>query len=301
MIRFLKIASIVTMLCFVWGLASPVSGNSGERDKASAPMVDSGGGSSTNNLGANDSGIMEEPGVKKAAKKFPWLLAGLGTAVVITAILLLTGKKKSSPDGNNIEYGTVADIDGNVYRTVRIGTQWWMAENLKTTRYNDGVQIPLVTDEVSWANLYDLKTPGFCFYNNDATLGSVYGGLYNWYAVNTGKLAPEGWHVPTDAEYNALANYLGGESIAGGKMKEVGFAHWIQPNEGATNSSGFTALPGGCRASTFISLTYVANFWTSTEANASEAWRRHLTSAEGNARRDRMLKHAGFSVRCIKD
>ena len=116
--------------------------------------------------------------------------------------------------------GTVTDIDGNVYHTVTIGTQTWMVENLKTTKYNDGTAIPLVTDSTAWLNL---TTPGYCWYNNDAaTYKNTYGALYNWFTVNTSKLAPSGWHVPTDAEWTTLITYLGGETVAGGQMKSTG-------------------------------------------------------------------------------
>ena len=122
----------------------------------------------------------------------------------------------------------VQDIDGNNYLTVTIGTQIWMAENLRTTKYNDGTAIPLVTDNTTWANL---TTPAYCWYNNDAkTNGSTYGALYNWYSVNTKKLCPTGWHVPNDTEWTTLTTYLGGTAVAGGKLKETGTAHWYSPN-----------------------------------------------------------------------
>jgi uncharacterized protein (TIGR02145 family) len=144
-----------------------------------------------------------------------------------------------------ITYGIVKDQDGNAYKTVNIGNQVWMAENLRTTKFNDNKTIPLVKDSTAWSNLI---TPGYCCYDNDAeTYLSLYGALYNWYAVNTGKLCPEGWHVPSDEEWITLRTYLGGEELAGGKMKESGISHWQSPNAGATNQSGFTAIPGGVR------------------------------------------------------
>jgi len=131
----------------------------------------------------------------------------------------------------SLTYGEVSDIDGNYYKTIQIGSQIWMAENLKTTRYNDGSNIPLVTDNTAWSNL---TTPGYCWYNNDAaTYKNVYGALYNWYAVNTGKLCPSGWHVPSEYEWTLLVNYLGGVYAAGGKLKETGTTHWYSPNAGA--------------------------------------------------------------------
>jgi uncharacterized protein (TIGR02145 family) len=194
----------------------------------------------------------------------------------------------------------VEDADGHVYRTVKIGNQIWMAENLKTTRYNDGQPIPHVTDHSAWGGL---RAPAYCTYNNEETNLSVYGALYNWHAVNSGKHAPKEWHVPPDAEWTTLAAYLGGEGVAGGKMKEAGFAYWLAPHAGASNSSAFSALPGGGRddEGEFSGLTDFANFWSSTESSPSNAWRRHLVYDDRNARRDNFGKMMGFSVRCIKD
>jgi len=142
---------------------------------------------------------------------------------------------------------TLKDIEGNVYPTVNIGTQVWMAENLKTTKYNDGMAMPLVSDNNAWEAL---KTPGYCWYNNDAAANkNRFGALYNWYTVNTKKLCPAGWHVPNDKEWTTLRTYLGGEEIAGGKLKETGTTHWTSPNTDATNQTEFTALPGGGRRS----------------------------------------------------
>ena len=140
--------------------------------------------------------------------------------------------------------GTVVDIDGNVYNTVTIGTQVWMVENLKTTKYRNGDAIPNVTGNASWVAL---STGAYCWYNNDAaTYKATYGALYNWYAVGDSRnIAPSGWHVATDSEWTTLSTFLGGESIAGDKLKEIGTSHWLSPNTGATNSNGFTAFPGG--------------------------------------------------------
>ena len=134
---------------------------------------------------------------------------------------------------------TFTDIDGNVYHAVVIGTQTWMVENLKTTKYSNGDPIPTAVTSL---------TPGaYCMYNNDAvTYKADYGALYNWYAVaDSRNIAPAGWHVPTKTDWTTLTDYLGGESVASGKLKENGSSHWLTPNTGATNSSGFTALPGG--------------------------------------------------------
>ncbi|HBH49701.1 MAG TPA: hypothetical protein DDX98_13740 [Bacteroidales bacterium] len=205
----------------------------------------------------------------------------------------------------------VTDIDGNEYKTVQIGNQIWMAENLKTTKYNDGTEIPLVTENYDWAS-YNLDTPGYCWYDNDiATYGEKYGALYNWYAVNTGKLCPVGWHVPTDEEWTQLSDYYGGVSNLGGKLKETGTSHWVSPNTGATNETGFTALPGGSRniSGNFGSTGYLGIWWSATEHDTyyNAAWSRYVKNDEGlfyNSRSgntNHIHKGNGFSVRCVKE
>jgi uncharacterized protein (TIGR02145 family) len=304
MSRFFRIASIITMLCFVCCLVAPVSGQSREESQVSAQMEGSGGDSVTNDSSASDPGFQENPGEKKAAKKFPWLLAGLGAAAAVVAVVLLTGKKKSSPDGNNdgnnIEYGTVTDIDGNVYRTVKIGTQWWMAESLKSTRYNDGQPIPNITGDSEWCSL---STPAYCWYENDIANKETYGALYNWFAVNTGRLAPAGWHVPSREEWNTLLNFVGGQDIAGGKLKETGDAHWLSPNAGATNETGFTARGVGIRDITFMMIRETNYIWSSSPdpADNSGAFQVHLYYGYPWANLYPMQKYSGFSVRCVRD
>jgi uncharacterized protein (TIGR02145 family) len=203
---------------------------------------------------------------------------------------------------------TVKDIDGNVYKTVIIGKQVWMAENLKTTKYNDGKAIPLVTDDNSWKTL---TTPGYCWYKNDASANkNKYGALYNWYSVSTNKLCPGGWHVPTDEEWRTLTTYLGGESVAGGKLKEKGTTHWGSTNTGATNESGFTALPGGDRnyagafddsGSNIEIFRSNGCWWSSTELNTFNAYYRRLYNSLNNIYSSLSVKQFGYSVRCIKD
>jgi uncharacterized protein (TIGR02145 family) len=197
--------------------------------------------------------------------------------------------------------GLVSDIDGNTYKTITIGTQTWMAENLRVGSYKDGTAIPLVTDNTAWGNL---TTPGYCWYNNDeAIYKATYGALYNWYTVNTGTLCPTGWHVPTDDEWTTLTAYLGGESTAGGKLKETGTAHWISPNTGATNETGFTALPGGYRYSTgtYFNIGIYGTFWSSTGYSATDAWFRYMLYSNSIVKRDSDNKDYGFSVRCLRD
>lgn len=195
----------------------------------------------------------------------------------------------------------VSDVEGNLYNTVIIGTQTWMQENLKTRKYNDNTNIPNVTDAAAWAAL---STPGYCWYNNDkSTYGDVYGALYNWYAVNTGKLCPTGWHVPTDEVWTTLITFLGGESIAGGKMKELGTTHWISPNTEATNESYFSALPGGVQPNYggFIGVGEAGYWWTSTSSSFSSAFSHVILNNSGSIGRNASLNQGGFSVRCIKD
>lgn len=194
----------------------------------------------------------------------------------------------------------VTDVEGNNYKAVKIGSQVWMAENLRTTRYNDGSEIPQVTDNTEWASL---TTPAYCWYLNDqVTYAGLCGALYNWYAVNTGILCPTGWHVPTDPEWATLTGYLGGTNIAGGKMKETGNLHWINPNYGATNESGFNAIPGGYRHNgSFWDYGYDSNWWSSTENTSTDSWARKIFYYGGFVLRDNNVNNIGFSVRCLKN
>jgi uncharacterized protein (TIGR02145 family) len=206
--------------------------------------------------------------------------------------------------GSDMSFKTLTpltDIDGNNYKTVKIGTQEWMAENLKTTKYNDGTAIPLVTVVASWQLL---TTPGYCWYNNDSVVNkATYGALYNWYTVNTSKqLCPTGWHVPTDAEWTILTTFLISESVAGGKLKETGTTHWLSPNTGATNESGFTALPGGYRTNigAFNLIGNYGYWWSTTQYNADNAWFRNTYYNLNSVARTYLGKGYGFSVRCVK-
>lgn len=199
-----------------------------------------------------------------------------------------------------ITLGSVDDIDGNTYKTVTIGTQTWMAENLKTTKFNDNTSIPSVTDNTAWGSL---TTPGYCWYNNDEpTYKNTYGALYNWYSVATWKLCPSGWHVPSDAEWTILSNYLGGEGVAGDKMKEAGSSHWLNFNSGSTNVSGFTALPGGGRISgSFEYIGQSGAWWSETSYNAGNAYCRELDDDIVELLIGNLSKSLGFSVRCLKN
>jgi uncharacterized protein (TIGR02145 family) len=177
-----------------------------------------------------------------------------------------------------------------------------MAENLKTTKYNDGTAIPLVTINAAWETL---STPAFCWYDNAESNKSTYGALYNWFVVNSGKLAPSGWHVPTDAEFATLITYLGGETLASDKLRQEGTSLWLGPNIGATNSSGFTALPGGYRELDLNKLPFhgigtQGCWWSSSENSTSAAGNLSLVN-NSYFRVKAIRKVDGFSVRCIKN
>jgi uncharacterized protein (TIGR02145 family) len=195
----------------------------------------------------------------------------------------------------------VIDYDGNTYPTVVIGNQTWMATNLKTTHYMDGSTISLVTSNNSWSSL---TTGAYCTYNNDPTNLNVLGALYNWFAVmDSRNLCPSGWHVPSDAEWSTLTTFLGGQTIAGGKMKEIGTTHWLNPNTGADNFSGFTGLGASVRDNygVFGILGQYAYWWTTTENSSTLAWRRKLFNDDPTIGVATNNKLDGFSIRCIKN
>jgi uncharacterized protein (TIGR02145 family) len=198
-----------------------------------------------------------------------------------------------------VTYGSVTDKDGNTYKTIPIGIQTWMTENLKTTKFNDGTSIEIVTEGDSWANL---ATPACCWQNNDPIRKVTYGVLYNWYAVNSVKLCPTGWHVPSDAEWTSLVDYLGGENIAGAKLRETGVRHWLSPNEGATNEVHFSAYPGGDRldgpGAIFENLLQMGIWWTTSSENDKAISRAIYVNNDG-VRKFFYNKKMGMSVRCV--
>lgn len=211
--------------------------------------------------------------------------------------------------GNQISFTTpvpdgagekLTDIEGNEYKTLWINGKQWMAENLRVIKYNDGSEIPLVTSNDEWMVL---TTPAYSWYNNDEeTYGATYGVLYNWFVVNTGKLCPEGWHVPSDDEWTGLIDFLGGEEVAGGKLKST--SNWLEPNTGATDAIGMNMQPSGARRDnngTFFRIEQYAFFWSSTENNEARAWQRHLYNGNEIAKRGYSDKKYGFAVRCVKD
>ena len=229
----------------------------------------------------------------------------LGTLLLLTIDCKKDNKKNDSTETKTttpIPTNTVTDIDGNVYHTVTIGTQVWMIENLKTTKYRNGDNIPNVTNDTLWHNL---TTGAYCNYNNNAINSATYGRLYNWYAVNDSRnIAPEGWHIPSDAEWTVLSTYLGGDSIAGGKLKEAGTTHWFSPNTGATNSSGFTALPCGCRDFYDGAYAYIGSnsyWWSSTTKTSNSSTYLMIQYQWKILIHNNFSKNYGFSVRCIKN
>tara|TARA_B100001250_G_scaffold278285_1_gene240732 strand:+ start:10 stop:759 length:750 start_codon:yes stop_codon:yes gene_type:complete len=194
------------------------------------------------------------------------------------------------------------DIDGNFYSTVQIGNQLWMSENLKTTRYNNGDEIPTGLTDGEWQNT---TSGALAVYDDNESNADIYGRLYNWYAlVDNRGVCPENFHVPTDEEYTQLTIYLGGSEVAGGKMKEAGLEHWNSPNAGATNESGFSGFPGGFR-NISGSYVYVGNdgyFRSSSEYSTSQAWYHSLHYGYSVVYQGfNMSKQSGLSVRCVGD
>ncbi len=241
---------------------------------------------------------------------FSFLMMGLLT--------IFTNSCKKDNDNDPSTDSTVKDIDGNVYNTVTIGTQTWMVENLKVTKFNDGNAIPNVTGDTDWSNLH---SPAYCWYDNNALNKATYGALYNWYTVITGKLCPTGWHVPTTAEWTTLENYLidNGYNYDGTTTGNK-YAKALASNTGWTsstilgavgnidysakrNATGFTALPGGFRNSsgTFYYIGDYGSWWSSTEYSTGGAYGRELDYDNCIVYRIDFHKRAGFSVRCLRD
>ena len=209
-------------------------------------------------------------------------------------------KKEINVD--NAESGTLKDVDGNTYKMIQIGNQVWMAENLKTSKFRNGDPIPYVIGELAWTKL---KTGAFCWYNDAVSSKATYGALYNWYAVKDSRqIAPNGWHIPSDNEWLILTNYL--VSIVGhsegGSLKETGTSHWLSPNTGANNSTGFTGLPGGLHGSEgYFDNLGLYGYWWSNTATYNLAWSFTLNFNNNTLDRGSSSQLDGLSVRCIKD
>jgi len=255
------------------------------------------------------------PGTIYYVRAYVWNDVGIayGNVLSFTTTGSVTGEIVFNPE---INYGIVSDIEGNKYKTVLIGDQTWMAENLKTRKLNSGQEIRDIPDFDDWAAV---NMPALCWYVNDETkYSSTYGAMYNWYAVNTGKLCPKGWHVPSDEDWTILSEYLGGSEAAGHQLQETGFTHWVKSDTAVTNSSGFTALPGGYRIGHadllhyFKYLGYNASFWSSTVTQEYDdeypsSWGIYYDylgygwGAFHGEYPPYLSKRDGRSVRCIKD
>lgn len=244
------------------------------------------------------------------------IIDGTGTGDFSSSLLNLSSNRKyfvrsyaistgGTAYGQQLEFTTegLEDFDGNTYSVVQIGSQIWMSENLETTSYKDGTAIPEVTENSAWSAL---TTGGYCWHDNNKGINiGIFGALYNWYAVDTGNLCPTEWHVPSDGDWNILSNYLGGNTVAGGKMKGTGVQFWSPPNTGATNESAFNALPNGVRVAggDYSIIGFNADWWSSTEKDALTAYPRDLQAdnAALNLELNGSPKEFGFAVRCVKD
>lgn len=219
-----------------------------------------------------------------------------GAFFILLNLFLTTHPQNSSGQS----YGITIDREGNKYKTVVIGNKTWMAENLRVTKFNDGTAIAEIKEKSAW-NV--MTAPGYCWYNNDTSNKKTYGALYNAYTINTNKLCPAGWHVSTDADWTELVDLLGGKDAAGAKLKESGNTHWSDPGSGATNESGFTALPGGTRYANGIFFTQkeIGYWWTFTGKTVLNGWYRSMYYSNNIVDKNFHDSTDGFSVRCVKD
>jgi uncharacterized protein (TIGR02145 family) len=222
----------------------------------------------------------------------------LSPIILLTITLALTVSCHKAKDEVKV---TITDADGNTYANVIIGHQVWMVENLKTTKLNDGTDIANITNQGSWSSA---NIAGYCWYeNNEADNKIPYGALYNLKAVQTGKLCPVGWHVPIMADWIILSTYLGGDLASGSTLKEYGLTHWTSKNDDATNSSGFTGLPGGGRDinGNFGGKGTSGNWWSGTVYSDTYGGMLGLDASSASLFRNNMYRTLGASVRCIKD
>ena len=215
----------------------------------------------------------------------------------VVLIILITSCIKNEPNNSVIK-----DSDGNVYGSVKIGSQTWLNKDLRTTKYNNGDLIANISDSSGWR----LTTTGaYCWYKNDAHfIPDSQGALYNFYVIADKRdVCPAGWHVPSVGEWSTLINSSGGDSAAGGRLKETGTKHWAAPNKNARNEFGFSALPGGFRSPQGQDgyIGFVVNWWSSSEADPLKAWSIYIGFNDGQAGTASSLKRNGFSIRCIKD
>lgn len=216
---------------------------------------------------------------------------GYGPSVLLSTVPGITFN-------SNLQYNTMTDIDGNIYKTIEIGNQVWMAENLKVSRYRNGDSIPIVVDSSKWVGL---SSGASCHYNQNLGYMPVYGKLYNWHVTeDIRKIAPDGWHIPTEGEWEILINYL--SNMQGNKLREKGSKHWKSPNTSASNESGFTALPAGFRYRNlgFDDLSFSANWW-SASGNGTYATMFTLGYNQESMIKNLEYKINGYAIRCVKD
>lgn len=224
--------------------------------------------------------------------------------LIISGLVILFTSTTSSQKVNK---KTVRDIDNNVYNTVTIGEQTWMVENLKTTHYRNGDAILHATVDMQWFETTNERIGAYCNYENDEINGEIYGRLYNKHVVTDRRgICPEGWHIPTSAEWKELESYLGGNNVAGGKLKEIGTDHWVNPNLGADDSSGFRGVPGGVRFGTgaFGSIGFSCYLWSSDWSNvdgSAAPWFRLINYSAKSIYKNDYSEATGFSIRCIRD
>lgn len=226
-------------------------------------------------------------------------------------IIAVSCKKEKNNNNIVVPSGAVADIDGNIYYFDTVGTIIFMKQDLRVKHFSNGdkiydgnlaAEIPNVTDNTAWGAL---TTPGWCYYNNDPNNRAVYGILYNWWAAcDNRKVCPVGWHVPSNAEWTAFSNSLGGDAVSGGKMKEAGTAHWQAPNTGATNESGFTGLPIGARnynGSSFDNIGTSGAWWSTTMSSGLGPYYFCLETMYASVNRGGTFVNSGLGIRCFKD
>jgi uncharacterized protein (TIGR02145 family) len=238
-------------------------------------------------------------GIRRVSETGDSLILANGEHLIIPGISLANRCGIEYILNPNLSYGVVYDHEGRGYKTIAIGTQEWMAENLNTGTYRNGDLITTNLNADNWEN----TTSGACaYYDNDRKYSCPYGRLYNWYAcVDSRQLCPIGWHVPSDEDWDVLINYLGGPDVAGGKLKSTGTYFWAGPNDGASNLSGFNGIPGGRRQFNFYNRSIHGFWWSTTSYDASNAWNRRLNSNINDTYRDSYPKYTGFSVRCLRD
>ena len=228
----------------------------------------------------------------KKEKRF-WVLP-----LIMGVVLLFTYSCEKEGESD-----TITDRDGNVYKTVTIGTQTWMSENIKTTKYQNGDLIGSTTT-VS-LDISNETTPKYQWsYGGNESNSDTYGRIYTWYAATDNRgICPAGWHLPTDAEWTTLTTYLGGESVAGGKLKETATTRWLSPNTDATNEVNFTALPGGYRNQNgeYTGIGNYGYWWSSTQNSMISAWNRSMSYGSSSVGRNASYERNGHSIRCVKD